>query len=212
MSGKQCFKKIVFDFDGVLFDTNTIKRSAIFDATLMVTNNLSLTNNFVSYFTQYNGQPRELKISTFFKDEITHQKLIKEYEELLSERLISASPTNGALDFLSFLDGLDVELFILSGGSKVEIIQLLDRFHLEGYFQNILTGPSEKITNAKKHLNDGNVLMIGDSMIDYEVSQEMGWDFYFMTDYSEVKKEDEPKNAKKVTNLKELYEKIKDWN
>jgi phosphoglycolate phosphatase-like HAD superfamily hydrolase len=212
MSGEQGLKKIVFDFDGVLFDTNNIKKSAIFDATLRVTNNLSLTNTFVSYFTQNNGLPREFKIKTFFIDQLTQQELLENYEALLSEKLITAQPTYGALEILSLLDNLDVELFILSGGSNVEITEILNRFNLARYFQKILTGPTDKITNAKKHLSESNVLMIGDSVIDYEVSQAMGWDFYFMTAYSDVKLEDQPKNAKKVTNLKELYEKIKDWN
>jgi phosphoglycolate phosphatase-like HAD superfamily hydrolase len=212
MSSELHFEKIIFDFDGVLFDTNLIKKEAIYDAALLVTKNRSLTDTFVDYFTQNNGVPRELKVKEFFEEEIIQRRVLCSYEAILSERLLTAKPTNGALELLSFLSETNVELFILSGGSKVEIFNILRRFKLIFYFKSILTGPVDKISNAKERLTTGSdYTMIGDSLIDFEVSKTMGWDFYFMTAYSDLNLEVQPINVKKITNLKEIHEKIKNW-
>lgn len=206
------YKNIIFDFDGVLFDTNKIKSSAIYEATLEIIQNTVKTEMFVEYFVQNNGLPREQKLRNFFQDKKIETAIQKLYENLLTQRLFASNPTLGCKEFLEKLRSLKKNLFIISGGSKIEIMHLLKLHKLDVYFELVLTGPASKIENAKSLTINNPTLFIGDSFIDLKVADEMGWNFVFLTDYSEVKIHEQENILNKSRNLKELYEKIKNWN
>ena len=58
------YKSVIFDFDGVILDSNNIKKESIREAAFGILSQQKL-NEFVTYFTDNNGIPREGKIAKF---------------------------------------------------------------------------------------------------------------------------------------------------
>jgi len=58
------YNTIIFDFDGVVLDSNNIKRDAIKEAVNGVLKEKDV-GEFVDYFIRYNGIPRRDKVEKF---------------------------------------------------------------------------------------------------------------------------------------------------
>ena len=69
------YRNIIFDFDGVVVDSNFIKSECIYLASLKYCNS-DYHTDFVNFFTHNNGVPREIKISKYFDIE-TSNKILK---------------------------------------------------------------------------------------------------------------------------------------
>ena len=72
---------LILDVDGVVFDSNTMKENNIKESTLKYVDE-NTTNDFVSYYTKYNGVPREIKINNYFEDKIIANNILEKYNEL----------------------------------------------------------------------------------------------------------------------------------
>ena len=73
----------IFDFDGVIVDSNLVKKKAIFQASKSFAKDKYI-HKFVTYFTKNSGIPREKKIKKFFKKNDYLQ--IKENYEMILEK------------------------------------------------------------------------------------------------------------------------------
>ncbi len=174
------YKNIILDFDGVILDSNNIKKDAIYNCVQEYANkNKSI--EFVNFFTQNNGLPREIKISTYFEDKIAKKILLK-YNKRLEIDLKNCVFTNG---FEYFLNLLNIKPYILSGGDKEEIITFLKEKHLFQRFKNIMGSPLTKYENINNSNIKGKTLYIGDSKIDYEIAIHYNYDFIFMFRYTQ---------------------------
>lgn len=171
------YKQILFDFDGVLFDTNHIKKQNIFDAAKLFVE-VQIAQEFTQYFTANNGIPREKKIFLFFqgKEHIANN-ILKTYNNL-NNNLDSAMPINGVREFLEQCKSKNK--IIISGGDYNEIMNLLWKNNLDKYFQSILCGPLTKDQNFKKIDLNKSTVFFGDSFHDYEVAQKYSVDFIFV--------------------------------
>lgn len=201
----QDYKTIIFDFDGVLFDTNDVKASAINNAVKPFTSDV-LRTEFVEYFTANNGLPREIKIEKFFSPSASEQ-ILKRYNQLLATELLQAQPIEGCQEFLEILTKFQNQLIILSGGDKGEIYNLLHQSGLAHYFSEILTGPYEKHENIASVKYQKPALFFGDSRIDIELAIVLNLDFVFMGNYDCAQNRKLLRKTKKfdvIRNYKEL--------
>lgn len=174
------YKNIILDFDGVIVDSNTIKKDAIYNSVQeYTTKNKSI--EFVKYFTQNNGIPREIKISSYFDDKVAKAILLK-YNEILKKELKNLKFTKG---FECFLNSLNLNPYILSGGDKEEIITFLQEKNLFDKFKAIMGSPLTKYENIDNSDIKGKTLYIGDSKIDYEIAIHYNYDFIFMFGYTQ---------------------------
>jgi len=178
------YKNIIFDFDGVILDSNTIKKEAIWESTKDLLDKKT-HNEFVEYFIHNNGVPRETKIKKFFIDENLYKKVLQKYNTLLEDRLLNANLTNGLNSFLQKLSFYNLSLFVLSGGDEEEVKTLLKNKNLINKFKAVKGGPKIKEKNLEELNLDGKTLYIGDSKIDYEVSYKYTIDFVFMYKYTQ---------------------------
>lgn len=204
MSHSSDYKNIIFDFDGVLADSNFIKESAISKATRPFCD-VVYHQEFVSYFTAHNGVPREMKVEIFFNKEET-KKILQNYEEYLKSEIDGITLTDGATSYLKRVQEKH-HLYILSGGAFDEIEQILRNHSVLNYFKLVLSGPKTKETNIKDIDLVGETLFIGDSKKDYEVALECGFDFVFMYGYTQFSEWQEfflDKKIKTVKNFEEL--------
>ena len=176
------YQNIIFDLDGVVFDSNIVKHQNI-EIVINKYCNPKKAKEIIDYFTANNGIPREVKINNFFAKEVAEQ-ILKEYNSLNATTLMSVPFTNGIKTFFDYLDHFDNEQYILSGGDKNEINILLKHKGILSRFALIMGGPKTKHENLQTHSLTGNTLYIGDSKIDYEVSVDFQFDFIFMYAYS----------------------------
>ena len=175
------YNTIIFDFDGVVLDSNNIKRDAIKEAVNGVLKEKDV-GEFVDYFIRYNGIPRRDKVEKFITRSSV-EIVLRRYEEHLKVSLFKASLIPGVRDFIKKIidcGNEDVKLFILSGGEVNEIEQLLEYNDLSGYFDGVYAAPYHKAENLHRMDLIEPVIFFGDSKVDYETACSEGIDFVFV--------------------------------
>ena len=176
------YSNYIFDFDGVIFDTNFIKKKAIYESAKKYLNTNDL-NKFVNYFLNNSGIPRELKIFIFF-DKINLKKIQNKYSEILQKNLLLANKVPGIINLLNKITKFNKKIHILSGGNLDEISMLLKNNKMLKYFDKILAGPDGKQQNLEKINLNNNTIFFGDSYHDYEIALQNDLDFVFVYGFS----------------------------
>jgi len=199
------YRTVFFDFDGVIADTNTLKRDNMHSA---VSKYLEpeAAREFVTFFTANNGIPREKKVFSRF-DQRTGQQILKDYAGLNDRAFERIAPTPGFTRFFEHCRESGARTWILSGGDAGEIRSILRRNGLDK-FDGILAGPDTKSDHLSRLTFPRPALLIGDSRHDHEVAVEFDLDFIFMNGYTQFAewKQYFQKNKiiKIVTNFREL--------
>jgi phosphoglycolate phosphatase-like HAD superfamily hydrolase len=188
------YKTFIFDFDGVIFDSNNIKKNAIREAVKGVLSDKKIVN-FVDYFVGLNGIPREKKIAEHVPKK-KYEYVLKKYESIIEVKLKSASLIPGVKGFIERLSRLNKNMIVLSGGTETEVIQLLTDRGLINNFDGVYGGPMNKEENLQKLILARPVLYFGDSEVDYLVSKNNRFDFVFVYGAS---------------NMNDWTNKIKEW-
>lgn len=201
------YKLIIFDFDGVILDSNNIKKKAIKESVAGILP-LKKINEFVKYFIEFSGIPREKKISIYFSDS-NSDEILQRYEKILKKRLSKAMLIPGIKEFLIFLKKYKIKKIILSGGSEKEIKKIVFDKDLISYFDQIHGGPLNKEENLKKICVTKPILMFGDSKIDYNLARLYGFDFIFVNGYTSMNNwKTELKQWKNIRTIKDFKDEI----
>lgn len=172
------YKRFIFDFDGVIADSNSIKEDAIRKAASKVDNPV-LREDFVDFFINNNGLTREFKVFKFF-DSKQGNFILKNYSEILEKTFYDCPLIEGVENFLLTLKKLEKNLVVLSGGSQKEVRKFLVKSDLINNFDSVLGGPESKKNNYKKLKFERKTLFFGDSKLDYDLAKEFNLDFVFV--------------------------------
>jgi phosphoglycolate phosphatase-like HAD superfamily hydrolase len=178
------YKTIIFDFDGVILDSNNIKKSAIAESVKDVLSTKK-TIEFVKYFVRLNGVPREEKIAKYVPKE-QYEFVLDKYESIINKKLKSAKLIPGVKDIVLALSSLKKGMIVLSGGKQEEVFQLLVDRGLSENFNGVYGGPKNKEENLKGLVLEEPVLYFGDSEVDYLISKKNGFDFVFVYGASSI--------------------------
>lgn len=188
------YESIVFDCDGVLVDSNTIKSDA-FEETLEGEDEQAI-QVFLNYHAQNGGVPRRVKFEWFYgvylKRE-NHSTLVEEalnrFKVILKSRLAKAQLIPGVEDYLKMINSSEKKCFVISAAADDELVWLLKEKSIYRYFDKVLGSGKSK----QQHLSDlidanlinaKSSLFFGDSQADYMAAKFYGLTFVFVSGYS----------------------------
>lgn len=186
---------IIFDFDGVILNSNSVKTNAF----------ISLTSSFDPFFSDQllnyhisNGGVSRFKKIEWFVEKILKKndkelvnKLVKEYGELVIKDFFNCQIRTNLFKLKKKLTG--TKWFIASGGLEIEIKDFLNSKSLLSLFDGGVFGsPKEKIKIVEDILKNKDPMrkdkwfLIGDSIYDFECANFNKINFIFAKDWSEV--------------------------
>lgn len=174
-------KTIFWDFDGVILDSMKIKGDGF----------VELFKNFSSkdvrilenYHYMNGGVSRFDKIEYFYnhvlKKDISKKEILKladKFSNIIKVNLFDSK--NLIDDSMSFIkDNFNNYNFhIISGAENKELNKLCQKLQIESYFQSITGSPAKKevlvkLTVEKFNYKKNEILLIGDSVNDYEAAK-----------------------------------------
>ena len=178
-------KNILIDFDGVLVDSNKFKESAIEKSILSLFDKNERIIKSISYFNKYAGLSREKKLLRFFETKDV-KKIMVNYGLLCREFYSITKPTFGSLKFLNQLkfEFPYLNLFILSGGEKDEILTFLKKNKLIHFFSGLLCSEDSKSRHIEKNNFSSNDIFFGDSKSDLYAAKENNIKFIYISEFS----------------------------
>ena len=177
------FKNIIFDFDGVLVESNEIRINGFKELFAEFPN--EATTRLIEFCRKNGGMPRYQKIRHFFNDIL--QKPIADnqvndyaikYSKLVYQSVVGAPYVDGATDFLEKFKE-EYRFAIVSGSDQNELRRICKERKIEPYFNEILGSPTDKTENIDNLLQSMNWLnqeciYIGDSYNDYKAASNQG--------------------------------------
>ena len=174
---KYSYDAIIFDFDGTLVDSAEIKTNAF--GTLYEKYGEEIKRKVVEYHKLNEGVPRKKKFEHFEKkilknnfNETIAENLSIKFSKIVLELIIKAPYMKGADKFLNE-HYKNVKLFIASATPGQEMIEITQKRKMSLFFNEILGYPLNKseiilFILRKYNLNKNKVIMVGDSISDYE--------------------------------------------
>lgn len=183
---KLMYKYILFDFDGVLVDSNSIRHKGF--ATLFRLFPEKEVEELFHFSQKNGGMSRFEKIRYFFtqirNENITEEKIFeyaKQYSVIVKEQVILSNAIPGSVDFLeSFKDSYTFAL--ISASDQEELRDICHVRNIDSYFEEILGSPTLKAENismlfAKKGWKKEESVYIGDSPNDLKAAMANNLDF-----------------------------------
>lgn len=189
------YQTLVFDCDGVVLNSNKVKTQAFYEASKHFGHEPAQA--LVDYHVANGGISRYLKFEYFLKeimqtsiDDSVLQDLLNRFATAVKQGLMECEIASG-LDELKQKTP-DSNWLIVSGGDQAELREVFKLRSLDLLFNGGIFGsPDDKdkiLAREKLSKNvDGNVLFLGDSKYDFQVSSKAGFDFVFLSDWTEVK-------------------------
>lgn len=204
------YQQIIFDFDGVILDSNQIKSNAFSNS--LIDEDKELVKLFIAFHKKNGGISRFKKFDYFFntiKNQKTYQKnlnnALNRYAKLSYEGLLDASEINGVRRLLIKLKELNIETYVVSGGEQNEVREVMKKKNLNQYFKKIYGSPNSKEDNLQ-NLKLTKSLYFGDAKSDYVAAKHFDMDFIFISGASEWEGGVEFCNSMNIKVLKDFYD------
>jgi len=171
---------IVFDFDGVLVESVSVKGQAF--VALYADESEEIRGQVLEHHTENGGVSRYDKIrhyETVFcgrtVDEEGVQKLAAKFSDIVEDMVVQAAWVPGALDFIKKYHG-NVPFYIASATPQDELRRITEKRKISQYFNDILGSPKKKGEHladviTRENYEPAKVVMIGDAITDYNAAQ-----------------------------------------
>lgn len=146
----------------------------------------------------------------FDLNQLDFGKIGKEWMDRYEQKKFEANLADGAEEVVKKLSELGIEQSILSAYSQHTLEEILKEFGLKKYFKHIVgldnIYAESKIDIGKKlmkklNIDENSVLLIGDTVHDYEVAKELKCDCLLLTSGHQSRKELEKCGIEVVGNL-----------
>jgi phosphoglycolate phosphatase-like HAD superfamily hydrolase len=208
---------IIYDFDGVIVNSNAVKSKVFFDVTKRFFGDI-IADKFLSYHESNIHIDRYDKFKYLFSNILNISLDLVLYENLLSSFsvLLKKNMNNYEIndDIFKMRDHYkNSAFFIASGNNYHEILYFLKKKSLLKLFNGGVYGsPIKKIDNIQTILNKtkcSNVLFIGDTYDDFEISKVVGISFIFLSLWSNQNELQKFKNIKNTNIASSLIDVFK---
>lgn len=169
------YKHLIFDFDGVLVESNEIRFEGF--RLLFSAYPRHQVDKLIQFAMANGGLSRYTKIRYFFEEirneSITEEKIktmSHEYSNFVKQKIIESKPVEGSLEFLSQYHNM-LDFAIISGSDQEELVEVCKVRGIYHYFTEILGAPLSKEENFNKlFLRTGwkreDILFVGDTTND----------------------------------------------
>ena len=183
-SSKRLF---IFDFDGVLVDSNNIKALAF--AEIYRVYGDDIVNMVVEHHTKNGGMKREDKFKyyheKFLGTKITQKEVIKlsdYFSNLVFNKIISCDDIEGVSQILNYCIQNKIICAIASATPETELKKIVSQRAWSEVFQYIYGSPHSKVKIINKILRKASmskeeVVFFGDSINDFDAARECMIDF-----------------------------------
>lgn len=191
------YKLIIFDCDGVILNSNNLKTSAFYTTALFAGKDIA--SQFAKYHVENGGISRYVKFKFFIEKLLNinsdshygkqlFSQLLHDYSVCVKQAMLTCEMTT-ALDTLKLKTKL-ASWAVASGSDQEELRYIFRERDLAAYFDlGIFGSPSPKRTIVdnliSQRFKPSDVLIVGDSFLDYSVSVETQTDFIFISGWSE---------------------------
>ncbi len=177
---------ILFDFDGVIADTNQIRLQGFLD--LYNKEHPKRMDAYVDYLEKSHGVSRYEKIRYLYHDilntDVSEKEVLKDavsYSKLVKQKIMNATEIEGSTFFLKEYHDKAV-LGLISASDGKELIDVCKSRNIDKYFDEIMGSPIKKVDNIntfikKRGINKNNVVYVGDSLHDEAASYTSGVSF-----------------------------------
>ena len=180
------FDAIIFDFDGVLVESVDVKTDAF--AALYAEYGANVVKRVVAYHQEHGGISRFQKFRHFHREflgvELTSKaeaELGRRFSEMVENAIVAAPWVVGAWEFIQ-AHKEKIPMFVASGTPDDELNRIVLRRGIRRYFVSVHGSPATKAEIiqrivTERGLRKERVLMVGDSMTDYQGATEVGVEF-----------------------------------
>src|SRR5581483_6019138 len=189
------YRNVVFDLDGVLFDSNRAKVTA---ARRVVANLApeaadAFARDFADNFGLTRRQHFERCHAAYLHgrgfDVSIVDRMIEEYAREVRTLYESCDVCEGALELVRALDDVKKSCFVVTGGDQQEARALIERSAFRGLFREVLGAPESKTSNTRRLMESAgflksNTIFLGDARQDWATARECGTAFVLVTRYS----------------------------
>lgn len=186
MLGVSRARHIIFDFDGVLAETNQIRIEGFKD--LFSSYPVEAQDSIISFACANGGLSRYVKIRHFFETILSQQvsdeqvtKLAAEYSAIVKDKIIDADAVCGSCEFLAqWVNRRDFA--IISGSDELELISVCASRGIAHYFAHIFGSPETKQENFQRLFDVSgwqrqDCLFVGDTKNDLNAAKDSGVPF-----------------------------------
>ncbi len=179
-------KAIIFDFDGVIADSNNVKTEAF--GKLFKDYSQNIRDTIRDFHLQNGGMSRFDKFrhiyANILKENLSEERfnmLCEDFNKLVIDGVVNAPMIDEVEDFLKKYKG-KYDMHIVSGTPDYEIKEIAKRRKLDKYFLSIYGSPETKRDLIIRVLDKNNykkeeVVFLGDSINDYEGALAAGVEF-----------------------------------
>jgi len=179
-------KCIIFDFDGVILDSNRVKKQAYFD----LFPDTKEVKDIVSAVWDENGRLSRVKVIQYMVEALQEHKLlgsvnlqdyIVKYGDLTQSKVAKSGQVPGAFAALKELS--EFSLFVNTSTPDILINEIMDTLDIQKYFTEVFgstTGTKAaniRIIMSKYSFEKDEVVHIGDGDLDLRAAKETGIHF-----------------------------------
>ncbi len=171
---RNLLKAIIWDFDGVIVESVSIKADAFQELYLPYGNEIA--RKVRSYHLSHGGISRQEKFRYFHREylniEISEEEITKlssNFSQLVFSKVVAAPEVPGAV---ALIQDRDYRHFLITGTPRVEILAILQEKKLLNHFDRVAGAPETKSSAVTALLKDNligpkNSVFIGDAREDY---------------------------------------------
>lgn len=182
-------KIILWDFDGVLMDSNAVRELGF--KTVLAEFPTEKVDQLIEFHRINGGLSRYVKFRYFYEEicnlEIDDEKinlLANAFSKIMKELLINEKLLiTDSMNFVKKMHHQGVKMHIVSGSDHKELNYLCEELQINHFFMSINGSPTKKNKLVKDLLSNfnyenKNVVLIGDSINDYDAAKENNIDFW----------------------------------